>query len=41
MKDDNKVAHKNKKIKHARIIIRNLVVDINEKHIRKLISPFG
>lgn len=32
---------KTKKIKHARLIIRNLVFDINEKHIKKLISPFG
>lgn len=30
-----------KKSKHNKIIIRNLIVDINEKHIRKLCSPFG
>ena len=32
---------KEKKIKHNRIIIRNLVYDINEKHLRKLLTPFG
>jgi RNA recognition motif-containing protein len=28
-------------MKHHRIIIRNLVFDINEKHIKKLLLPFG
>lgn len=29
------------KKKHHRIILRNLVVDINEKHLRKLCSQYG
>lgn len=29
------------KKKHHRIIIRNLIVDANEKHLRKLCSKFG
>ena len=28
-------------IRHNRIIIRNLVFDINEKHIKKLLGPYG
>lgn len=28
-------------MKRARLIIRNLVFDINEKHIRKLVEPYG
>ena len=35
------VSNDKKKLKHNKIIIRNLIVDINDKLIRKLCAPFG
>lgn len=34
-------SHERSKGKKNRLIIRNLVFDVREKHIRKLLTPFG
>ena len=39
--ETKKVVDKSKLGKRNRLIIRNLVFDVSEKHLKKLLGPYG